>query len=201
MDHVGNHLTLDGLDELDGELVHLVPEVLAGEPIDLDIGQLPERRRPGPLREGALAGGAAGAADGDQGERLTDGEAVISLWGQRLRGLARGAPARLREVTVDGLGDAQLARQCVERSDGTVGPGAHASFVGAFETLLDVVGLAQVRKHHGRGLAVDPAAGDEPVVGVALDADGLEAGHECLLYTTADAQSTTILRVPSGYSI
>jgi hypothetical protein len=54
-------------DGLDGDLVHLIPEMLAGEPLDLlDAGEGAERGRGRPLGESSLARGAAGTADARQ---------------------------------------------------------------------------------------------------------------------------------------
>src|SRR5207244_1067228 len=106
LDNIGDQVALNRRDELDGQLVHLVPEVLAGQSFDVNTGQLTEGCRVGPLGEGTLAGGVTRATDGNQRQRLSDRQAVIHLrcngsgWGRRTAALA--SP---REMAVNQLGE------------------------------------------------------------------------------------------------
>ena len=86
-------------------------------------------------------------------------------------------------MPIDAICDSQLAGEAIERGNGAVGPGPDARFVGGVDAFEEVVGLAEVGEDDRRGLPVDAATGDEPVVGVSLDLDGLEAGH-AVCYTS-----------------
>ena len=82
LNDIGDQLAFKDLDEFDGELVHLVPEVLTGQPFRVDVSELSEGGGLGPGGEGALAGGTAGPTDGDQREGLAHGEAVVGFRGK-----------------------------------------------------------------------------------------------------------------------
>jgi len=104
-------------------LIHLVPEVLTGKPVHVDARKLSKSCRIGPVGESAFAGGATGAADGNQGKRLANREPVTLLGRRRFMTPLLGgtkSTAGGDEVTVNYSCDVELAAQGVQRSNGSM---------------------------------------------------------------------------------
>ena len=81
----GEDVALQKPKDRDRNLIHLPLEMLRSEWIELHAGQNTQGGLSRPWGEGALAGWVAGAADDDQRQRLSDGEAIGFARGQRCR--------------------------------------------------------------------------------------------------------------------
>jgi hypothetical protein len=202
LDHPADDLSLDERDGLDGKLIHLVPEVLAGEALDIDPEEIPEGGGPGPRGKAAFARRVAGSAQGGEEEGLSDREAIVAEGGKPgARGEAfSGAPARDLEVTVDGVSHVQIAGERQKGGDGSMGKRADLKGLGSAEPSQKVIGLAQVGHHPDTGLSVDAPRLDDAPVRVTLDAEALETRHVFLvgIYTTRDGVGKRKLSHISG---
>ena len=107
--HARDERRLDRGQGRDGDAMHLIPEVLARQPRDVDAGEVAQRRRGRPPSEPPLARRVTGAPDGGERQRLTDGEAIV------LRG-----PGARRQVRVDHRRQIEGLRELPGGGDGTM---------------------------------------------------------------------------------
>ena len=182
--HLGNQLLLNGFDELDGQLVHLVPEVLTGQPVQVGTGQLPQGRRLGPLGKAALAGCMASAPDGNERQGLANAEAVV-LPGRFgfLALLLRGAKSATvcRQVAVDGTGDIQLVAERAKRGDGAMREAPDTQGLSRLKAGEDVSRPAEVRNGDRPRLSVHASRLNDSPVSPAMSADSLKARHSACI--------------------
>jgi hypothetical protein len=78
LDRPADDLSLDGGDGIDGKLLHLVPEVLAGEAFWVDPEQIPQGGGLRPRRKAPLARRVTGSAYRGEQERLSDRKAIVA---------------------------------------------------------------------------------------------------------------------------
>ena len=182
-EHTPDEGSLDRGQGRDGDAVHLIPEVLAREPRDIDAREVAQRGGRRPPGEAAFTRRVAGAAHGGERQRLPHGEAIV----------LRGAGAR-RHLRIDERREVERARELPHGGDGAVGPGRHLDVLGLRERLQGLVGAAQMAKDAELGASGDGIAEglDDPEVAVALSRDDLKARH-AVVYTlsTGKAQAPT----------
>jgi hypothetical protein len=126
----------------------------------------------------------AGPAQRGQEQGLSDGEAVIAARREFCNSrepLAR-TTSRERQVSIDGSGHVQLAGEREEGGHGTMGKGLDGEGVRGAEARQQVVGLAEIGHNTDSGLSADTPGLDDTPIGVTLDAEALEAGHQ-FVYT------------------
>jgi hypothetical protein len=179
-------LALDCREQLDGELIHLVPEVLAVQALKIDAGDFPQSGGARPFGEALLAGGMTSAADAYQFQRPTDTEALMTVRGpariDNVSGLSSITAARGGQVAIDGAGDIEFAGECVEGGGCAMRLRAQAQKLSGLKAGEQVVGFAQMGKDDEPRLAVDANGFDDAPIAVASNADALDAGHIVSIY-------------------
>jgi hypothetical protein len=114
-------------------------------------------------------------------EGLANAETVVTFgatpWvGQIARGMSVSATA-CGQMAIDGAGEVELAGDGEHSRDGAMGPGLDAKGVCGLKSDEQIIGLAEVGNHGETRLAIHTVGLDDAPVGVAANADSLEAGH------------------------
>ena len=160
------HLLLKGSHVLGGDLVHMVPEVLRGEPGRVGGEQAGERRLAIPVGEVQLAGGGDDAVDGRQEHVLAAREALMALGGER--GIEQGEHLQAPGDMPEGSHIAEGGHH------GLLGLWGLVAGLGGGDQVLDT---AEIDGTDDFGFAVDALTVAGVVIGVAVDFLGGEAWH------------------------
>ena len=146
---------------LGGDAVHMVPEVLRGEPGQVGRKQVGERRLAIPIGKLKLAGGGHHPINGRQQQILTNREALLSLG--REEGIQQGNH-------LQALGDVEQCGHVGEGGDfGFQSLGKLAGGLGGGDEVFE---FAQIDLADNLGLAADALAVAGVVIGVAVDGFG-----------------------------
>jgi hypothetical protein len=81
------------------------------------------------------------------------------------------------QMAIDGAGEVEFTGDGEDSGYGTVGTGLDAKGVGGLKPNEQIIGLAEVGNHEETRLAIHTMGLDDAPVGVAANADSLEAGH------------------------
>jgi len=191
LDGTSDDLALDCRENLDGDLIHLVPEVLAGQAVKIDRRDIPESGRARPFGEALLAGRMTSPADAYQFQRSTDAEAIMTLRGpagiRNVSRLSPISPARGGQVTIDGPGDIEFPCQGVDRRRCAMRLRAQPQMLSCLKASEQVVGFAKMGDDEDTGLAIHATGFDDAPIAVTSNADTLDAGHIVSIYTPSMA--------------
>src|SRR6266566_5228928 len=155
-------------------LVHMVPEVLRGEPGRVGGEQAGERRLAIPVGEVQLAGGGDDAVDGRQEHVLAAREALMALGGER--GIEQGEHLQAPGDMPEGSHIAEGGHH------GLLGLWGLVAGLGGGDQVLDT---AEIDGTDDFGFAVDALTVAGVVIGVAVDFLGGEAWHVSRSYNKA----------------
>jgi hypothetical protein len=120
-------------------------------------------------------------ADTAQLEGLADAETVVTFgaasWVRQItRGMSVSA-TNAGQVAIDSAGEVELAGDGEDSRHGAMGTGVDAKGIGGPKPDEQIIGLAEVGNHGKTRLAIHTVGLDDAPVGVAANADSLEAGH------------------------
>jgi hypothetical protein len=177
----GHDLSLYGCKDLNRQLVHLIPEVLTGKQVDVYLGEFAQSRRPCPLGKSSLARAMTSSADTAQLEGLTRAETIVAFRAAtRVRDVARGmsvSASAAGQVTIDGTGNVEFACYGEDSRHGAMGKGPDAKGLSGLEPNEQIIGFAEVGDDRKTWLSTNPVGLDDAPVGVAANANSLQARH------------------------
>ena len=186
LDGTSDDLALDCRENLDGDLIHLVPEVLAAQALKIHGGDVPESRRARPFGEALLAGRMTSPADAYQFQRSTDAEAIMTLRApagiRNVSWLSSISPARGGQVTIDGPGDIEFPCQGVDRRRCAMRLRAQPQMLSCLKASEQVVGFAKMGDDEDTGLAIHATGFDDAPIAVTSNANALDACHSVSIY-------------------
>ena len=170
-----------GCEDLNRQLVHLIPEVLTGKQVDVYLGELAQSRRACPFGKSSLARSMTSPADTAQLEGLTSAETIMALgaapWVRDMpRGMSVSAPAG-GQVAIDRTGNVKLASNGEDSRDGAMGEGLDAKGICGLKPEDQIIGFTEVGNHGETWLSANTVGLDDAPVGVAANVDSLQACH------------------------
>lgn len=171
---------------LDGNLIHLVPEMLTGEGLQIHTRKRFQGGGFCPLGEGHFTCGVADAVDADKLQGMTGGKSVMEKgFTQGIfegRVLASVPSSEGGHVPIDRALYIELLCQGMNGGDGAVGMGSETEGLGTLDAGEDIVGFSKMEEDKDAWLAINPPGLDNAPVAMPFDFDALEAGH-MLVYT------------------
>src|SRR3990172_7399662 len=188
LDGTTDDLALGCRENLDGDLIHLVPEVLAAQALKIHGGDVPESRRARPFGEALLAGRMTSRADAYQFQRSTDTEAIITLRGPAGIGnvsrLSSISPARGGQVAIDGPSDIEFPCKGVDRRGCAMRSRAQPQMLSCLKASQKVVGFPKMGDDEDTRLAIHAPRFDDAPIAVTSNANALDACHSVSIYIT-----------------